>query len=123
MGIAAGSKLRQKILPDPHDRCFWRHEHSALINVQILNSVAFESLTGMLPPPCPITAETYLQAGYSFYSFYGEGEAVRQAWQNQMKPIVSVGAMDDGKVEFGTSVAESRNVGCAVCKIKLCDCM
>ncbi|KAH6874354.1 hypothetical protein B0T10DRAFT_552820 [Thelonectria olida] len=123
MGIAGGSKLRQKILSDPHERYRWRHEHSALINVQILNSVIFESLTGMLPPPCPITAETYLQAGYPFFNFYGEGEAISQGWQNKTKSILSVGTMDAGKVDFGTTVAESRSVGCTICKTKLCDCI
>jgi hypothetical protein len=124
MGVAPGACIQQQILKDPHSFAHWRTERSVLVSVQILNSVAFEMLTGMLPPPSPITVKSYLDAGYPFYSFYSE-DAASSAGQRNFSRIRSIADLDvvDGKIEFGTSVAESRKVACTVCHVRLCDCM
>jgi hypothetical protein len=124
MGIAAGARLRQYIERDQHDPSIWRNKGSCLINVQILNSVAFEALTGMLTPPTPITPELYLEYGFPFYIQYGE-EAAKTSGETNFELIKSVGQLDalGPHINLGTSLHQCARVGCTVCKKNLCDCM
>ena len=59
MGIAAGGRLRQQIVKDQdiYRRRRWNAAATSMISVQVLNSVAFEAITGMVTPPTPITTK------------------------------------------------------------------
>lgn len=57
MAFGAGAKLWQTILAYEHPEQSV-HYHTKHFNVQILNSLAFESITG-LSPPIPVTADRY----------------------------------------------------------------
>jgi hypothetical protein len=79
MAIGAGAKIRQSIVPDLslkglHGEASprWDFSNARLLNVQILNSVAFEAVTCMMPPPTPISALTYAKAGLPFFAHYDE---------------------------------------------------
>jgi hypothetical protein len=127
IGIAAGARLRQKIHRDDWQPSIWRRENSVLVPIQILNSVAFESLTGMLAPPTPITAEAYIKAGIPFYAA-GEDpeEAAVVNGKGLFEAIKSVAQMDaeGDQIKPGTSLAGgSRKIACTACKKNLCDCM
>lgn len=123
MGIGAGARLRQQILKDPHAANTWDKSASVLVNVQILNSVAFESLTGMLAPPTPITPESYIKAGFPFYLSYGE--AAETYGGTNFQAIKSIGQLDamSDKIKLDTSVATFRNVGCTICQRNFVNCM
>lgn len=49
MGLAPGGDVRQRIEKDPVPGN-WNWESSLLVNLQVLNTVAFESVTGLAPP-------------------------------------------------------------------------
>jgi len=124
MGIAAGARLRQRIEKDRHDPIIWRKKSSCLINVQILNSVAFEALTGMLTPPTPISPELYLKHGYPFYTQYRE-EAAKTSGAEEFQVIKSVGQIDDlgADINLGTAMLQHGKVGCTLCEKNFCDCI
>jgi hypothetical protein len=123
MGIAAGSLIRQRILRDPEPPNAWARHRTALLSVRILNSVAYEGLTGMLAPPTPITPQMYLAAGLPMYRSYGEGTETDGSVN--FAGIKNVGEIDaeDGSVQLAFSVASSRKIGCTCCRTMFCDTM
>jgi hypothetical protein len=52
------------------------------LNVQILNFVAFESITGMMTPPTPVAPEDYISASLPFFKEYLEVESEGSAALN-----------------------------------------
>jgi hypothetical protein len=72
MGIAAGGQIEQLVYPDPNMVWDWNRNVTSVISIQILNSIAFESITGMLTPPSPITLQSYLAVGFPFLRYYQE---------------------------------------------------
>lgn len=123
MGIAAGSRIRQVIHKDPFSCVTWCKARATILSVQILNSVAFESLRGMLAPPSPITPQMYMQQGLPFSASYGEG-AVTDGGHNLVS-AKSVGELDamGGNVQLGSNLSGSTKVGCTCCGRMLCDSM
>lgn len=72
MGIAAGGLIKQTIRRDNNDPIIWDPNHGTIFNVQILNSAVFKAVTGECPPTSPVTAKTYAEYGYPYYSLYDE---------------------------------------------------
>lgn len=72
MGIAAGGLIKQTIVKDENDPTIWDTDNGIIFNVQILNSSAFEAVTGKAPPKTPVTAKTYAANGYPYYDIYDE---------------------------------------------------
>jgi len=72
MGIAAGGSIQQQIIADPHGVDFWDAATATPIHIHIVNSVAFEAITGEKVPPTPITAYSYKKRGIPWYSKYDE---------------------------------------------------
>ena len=72
MGLAAGGKMRQKIYPDEHGIDTWDQESSARSYVHIVNSMMFREITGLEPPPTPITAKHYTDYGLPWFDLYDE---------------------------------------------------
>jgi hypothetical protein len=123
MGIAAGSPVLQCIEKDPFSSSAWCKHRAAIFNIQILNSVAFESLTGMLAPHSPITPQTYKQYGLPFFA--SNPEAVAADGQHTLSGIKSVGELDSegGNFQLGSTLSGSTKVGCTSCRRMLCDSM
>jgi ubiquitin len=72
MGIAAGGLIKQTIVKDYNDPTIWDNENGTIFDVQILNSAAFEAVTGKAPQKTPVTAKTYAEHGYPYYDIYDE---------------------------------------------------
>jgi hypothetical protein len=123
MGIAAGSRIRQVINKDPFSAAAWCKPRATILSIQILNSVAFERLTGMLAPPSPITPQMYKQQGLPFFASYGE--AVDVDGGHNLAGVRSVGEVDaaGGNIQLGSSMSSSTKVGCTSCAVMLCDSM
>lgn len=123
MGIAAGSRIRQTIKKDPFSSDTWYKARAAILSIQILNSVAFESLTGKLAPPSPITPQMYKQHGLPFFESYGEGVVTDGA--HNLAGVKSVGQLNatGGNIQLGSSLTSSTKVGCTCCGKMLCDSM
>ena len=67
MAMAAGGQMEQKIHEDPYGLEVWDTENSERVFVHLVNSGAWESLTGESPPATPATAACYKSHGYQWY--------------------------------------------------------
>lgn len=76
MGIAAGGMIKQVIKKDDISADRWNKERTMKIPVHILNSAAFRHVTGRDPPPSPIDATTYADAGLPFFKMYEEPSGI-----------------------------------------------
>lgn len=72
MGLAAGGRMRQSIYPDPHGVDTWDEGNAGRVYVHIVNSLTFREITGMEPPPSPISARTYTQYGLPWFELLDE---------------------------------------------------
>jgi len=72
LGIGAGGKIRQRIVPDPYGTDTWDPDQSAAVSIQIVNSAQYRELTGRPPPPTPISATTYTEYGLPWFELYDE---------------------------------------------------
>lgn len=93
MGIAKGGKIEQAIRSDKYPASHWNPEHTMAFNVQLLNSNAFERVTGLPPPKTPVTARTYAAAGLPFFDMYEEQSNVR----GDFSSVKSIGEIDKKK--------------------------
>jgi hypothetical protein len=51
-------------------------------NVQILNIASFVHVTGKKPPQSPVTAKTYADCGYPFFSIYEDPTTISGAFSS-----------------------------------------
>ena len=72
IGIAAGGRMRQRIHSDPHGIGTWDPARSGRVFVHIVNSMAFRDITGLEPPPTPVSARTYTDHGLPWFDRYDE---------------------------------------------------
>ncbi len=72
MGLGAGGKMQQKIYPDEYGIETWDLENYGSIFVYIVNSEKYREITGIEPPPTPISAQTYTEYGFPWFSLYDE---------------------------------------------------
>lgn len=86
LDIGAGAKVRQRIVPDEEDPRSWNVNDACLINVQIVNAESFRKMTGLEPPPCPISFDDYLERGIPFTRSYSEGQAELSFGLANIKP-------------------------------------
>ena len=75
MGIAVGGALTQKIYPDAYGLGTWDPDRRSAVFVRLLDVVAFEAITGSPPPPTPVDAAAYTQAGLPWFTLYDHDEA------------------------------------------------
>lgn len=116
MGIAPGGNIKQHIVKDLYPEQ-WDWMEARLVNIQILNSVAFESVTGMQPPASPISAEDYVAAGIPMFHYQ---EETTLSLESTITTLSSVAAIDS---EVGTKVelwgGETKPTICLSCGMKL----
>lgn len=72
MAIGAGGAISQNIKRDFQDPAIWDPSRAIRLNIQILNSLAFEEVTGLIAPPTPINFNTYRSLGIPFFQYYVE---------------------------------------------------
>lgn len=72
MGLGAGGKMQQKIYPDDYGIETWDLENYGSIFIYIVNSEQYQQMTGLEPPPTPVTAQTYTQYELPWFSLYDE---------------------------------------------------
>lgn len=91
MAVGVGGLIKQSILRDPHPSTAWDSDNTAIFNLQLLNATVFQRVTGMAPPPSPVTAETYAAAGLPFFSIPSE---VDSSVKGIFSDVRSVGQID-----------------------------
>lgn len=72
MGLGAGGVLKQKIIEDHYGLETWDESNSGQVNVHILNSAQFQSITGQQAPESPIDEGTYREHKFPWFPLYGE---------------------------------------------------
>jgi hypothetical protein len=116
MGFAPGGKIKQAIYKD-QDPEVWDFGRARLLNIQILNSVAFEAVTGKKTPDSPISAEDYKRHGIPFFS-HTEAQAL------EIGPITglrSVAEMDSARGPIPDNlVSPFKPTVCRMCQERLC---
>lgn len=93
MGLAAGGQMQQEIFPDEYGLDVWDTRRAGRVFVHLADSMAWREITGEEPPPTPISARTYSDHGFPWYSLYDEGRGDVSA-STRLKKVKSVGEMD-----------------------------
>jgi hypothetical protein len=93
MGIAAGGRMKQEIYPDPHGFDTWDSENYGRLFVNIVNSEMYHKITGLAPPPSPINAKVYTDAGFPWFDYYADGLGDLPA-SGKLAKVKSVKTMD-----------------------------
>jgi hypothetical protein len=93
MSLAAGGKIKQKIYPDPHGMDSWDQHTFGRLYVHIVNSMAFREITGLEPPPTPVSAKTYTIWELPWYDLYDEDQGDLEA-SDTLKELKSVKETD-----------------------------
>ena len=121
MGLAAGGGVLQEIQLDG-DPTRWNWRKARVVNIQILNSVAFEAITGIAPPPSPISIQHYIEARLPFYHVI-QTQSVNG--NTVLKGIKSVGELDALAVVSKDVYLHKDGalIGCVLCGGNLCDSM
>jgi hypothetical protein len=72
MGLAAGGKMQQELYPDEYGADTWDQDNYGRVFVHIVNSMMFREITGLEPPPTPVSARTYTEYGLPWFELYDE---------------------------------------------------
>jgi hypothetical protein len=72
MGLGAGGRMRQEIVPDAYGWETWDPARVGRAEAHLLTSADWRALTGEEPPPTPIDARTYPEAGLPWFDLYSE---------------------------------------------------
>ena len=93
MGIGAGGKVKQKIYPDLYGIDTWDESNFGYVFAHIVNTEQYREITGLEPPPTPISAQTYSQHGFPWFDLYDEhlGDV---AAPESLTTITSINAAD-----------------------------
>jgi hypothetical protein len=113
MGIAAGGRIDQNIIPDAYGRETWDPENYGRVYVHIVNSMMYREITGEEPPATPVSARSYAEHGYPWFALYDEGKGDVEGGE-VLAGIASVkekdaalgfsSQQDDGSVDPGTII-------------------
>ncbi|KAF2443479.1 ubiquitin-domain-containing protein [Karstenula rhodostoma CBS 690.94] len=98
MNIAAGGKIKQVIHKDTYEN-EWLSDQSTVFNVQILNSAAYQAVTGNPPPSKPISAQTYAKNGMPFFAMYEEPSGISGAF-SMVKSVAQIDGVKDKNVKL-----------------------
>jgi hypothetical protein len=96
MGLAAGGRMKQKIYPDPYGIGTWDPSNYGRVFVHIVNSMDFREITGLEPPPTPVSAAMYSAHGYPWFDLYDEDKGDVKA-AKRLKKVKTVKEMDKEK--------------------------
>ncbi|KAK3296671.1 uncharacterized protein B0H64DRAFT_390065 [Chaetomium fimeti] len=123
LSLAPGAIVEQRVYKDRTPR-LWNWDTTAVVNVQILNAVAFKSATGLSPPIPAISFDEYTRAGLPLLSFYDtdDSEPLRRLTEPS-NPIRSIGDIDrHHDLAVGVRMKPGhRPVICAICEHRLCN--
>jgi hypothetical protein len=111
--IDAGGTIEQTIAPDKNDPRIWDTASAKLINIQLVNSTAFELITGMVTPNTPVSYKTYVSARLPFYDIYKEKPSTISDTFSKVKTISKIDAAQDPNV--GSDFDPLKPTLCSLC--------
>jgi len=74
MGLAPGGRISQKIYPDPYGLDVWDLSSVARLRVLIIDSRQYQQISGNPAPASPVSAKTYSEYGFPWFSLYDEAK-------------------------------------------------
>lgn len=116
MGIAAGGRISQKIYKDS-DPSLWEWQEARLVNIQMLNSVAFKAVTGFDPPASPITTEDYVAQGTPMYVYDVESTLTVESTMERIHSVAAIDLVRGTKVNIWGNL--SKPTICWSCQKKM----
>jgi len=72
MGIAAGGRLKQKIISDSFGSNTWDQSKKGSVFIHLVNSKVYKEITGNKPPSPPIEAVHYQRLGIPWFNYYDD---------------------------------------------------
>lgn len=75
MGMAPGGLMRQDIYDDKYGIDAWDTRYASRCFVHLVNSEAYESITGHIPPNPPISQKEYKDFGMPWFDYYAENQS------------------------------------------------
>lgn len=92
MGLGAGGQITQKVYPDRYGLETWEQTEYGELFVLIVNSAQYAAITGELPPPTPVSAQTYTEYGFPWFELYDEEKDYLAATQvlTGVKPVAAL---------------------------------
>ncbi|RPB20365.1 ubiquitin-domain-containing protein [Terfezia boudieri ATCC MYA-4762] len=123
MGLAAGGKINQNIREDKNPADIWDAGRSRIINIQFINAVRFEEVTGMLMPPTPISVQTYAKAGLPFFQFLNEDSSVISGDFGKLRSVAQIDRAALASANKDTIYHPTVPQVCAICSKTLADCV
>jgi hypothetical protein len=121
LSIGIGASIEQNINKNSNDPRIWDTASAKLLNIQIINSTAFELITGMMTPKTPISDRTYVNAGLPCNDIYQEKPTKIAGSFGQVKTISEVDAAHDATP--GTNFDPLRPTFCTKCRKAYVDSM
>lgn len=100
MGIAARGMIEQTIIEDDGENKFDATQ-TKVFNVQVLNSLHYQHVTGEEPPFSYVSADMYTRYGYPFYKVYEEPSEVAGNFAG-VQSVNEIDEMEDVEVEPAT---------------------
>jgi len=123
MGLAAGGRINQTIMGDKEPADIWDTCRSTIINIQFINSVRFEEVTGMLIPPTPISVQTYANAGLPFFQFLNEDPSVISGDFGKLKSVAQIDRAILASANKDILYHPTAPQICTICSKALADCV
>lgn len=97
LGLAPGGRMAQDIYEDPYGRQAWDQSVRARCFVHLLNSEAYEAVTGLAPPTRPPTSADYSSAGLPWFEYYDERPSI--GGSEPLAELTSLASMADNRGE------------------------
>jgi hypothetical protein len=72
MGLGAGGRMRQEIFPDDYGWETWDRRRVGRAEIRLVGITEWSALTGEQPPPTPVGARAYTEAGLPWFDLYSE---------------------------------------------------
>ncbi|KAK4139151.1 uncharacterized protein C8A04DRAFT_33378 [Dichotomopilus funicola] len=100
LAVGAGGSIVQRIERDTtRDPRVWDVSAARILNVQIIDARTFRIVTGLNPPPSPVSAETYREWELPLYQFNMDDKAKEHGIDpGQWGSILGVAEVSEGKL-------------------------
>lgn len=74
MGLGAGGRMRQEIYADEHGSDTWAPKPVRTVHVDLVDSLAFEAVTGLPAPQPVLSARDYTEHGFPWFDLFEPGK-------------------------------------------------
>ncbi|HEX7312584.1 MAG TPA: hypothetical protein VF297_01615 [Pyrinomonadaceae bacterium] len=93
LGLGAGGRMGQNIYPDPYGLDTWDADERGEAFVRLVNTEQYRRITNLAPPPPPIDARAYAEAGLPWFELYEEAPGDVAAPES-LRGVKSVGEIE-----------------------------